>query len=267
MSPRGSTIWSFRSSSCCSRLQADDPLGNPGEVDIHDEMIAEAVDRCQVDAERHGVTLTGRSNGLPRGSATAKRHGVAVGNMVENAVVYSDPGARVAWWQPYPSSPRRRLCRDHRHRQWHRDPARAELERIFEAFLPRVDYATATARQRNRPGLSLDRHRRGAAARSRSGARPGGARPSRSGYLPITAEAAPQAAQVPARRKADLRPSTGHGQWGRRCQAVDPRQARHDSGTGHRGTGHTASDRLSPREGTDVVRGGRRRWGSPRTTG
>ena len=40
-----------------SRLQADDPLGNPEEVDI-DEMIAEAVDRCQVDAEQHGVTLT-----------------------------------------------------------------------------------------------------------------------------------------------------------------------------------------------------------------
>jgi two-component system sensor histidine kinase SenX3 len=40
-----------------SRLQADDPLGNPEEVDI-DEMIAEAVDRCHVDAEQHGVTLT-----------------------------------------------------------------------------------------------------------------------------------------------------------------------------------------------------------------
>jgi two-component system, OmpR family, sensor histidine kinase SenX3 len=77
-----------------SRLQADNPLSKPEVVEI-DDVLAGAVDRIQVDADRHGVTLTvaGRSGCRVLGSA--RQLGVAVGNLVENAVIYSDPGARV----------------------------------------------------------------------------------------------------------------------------------------------------------------------------
>ena len=40
-----------------SRLQADDPLAEPQVVDV-DEVLHDAVDRCRVDAEQRGVTLT-----------------------------------------------------------------------------------------------------------------------------------------------------------------------------------------------------------------
>ena len=40
-----------------SRLQADDPMSPAESVEV-DDVLIEAVDRCRVDAERHGVTIT-----------------------------------------------------------------------------------------------------------------------------------------------------------------------------------------------------------------
>ena len=77
-----------------SRLQADDPLANAEEVDI-DEILTDAVDRCQVDAQQRQVSLTVAGTTGCRVLGSSRQLSVAVGNLVENAVVYSDPGARV----------------------------------------------------------------------------------------------------------------------------------------------------------------------------
>ena len=138
-----------------SRLQADDPLADPEEVDI-DEVLVDAVDRCRVDADRHGVTLTlAGANGC-RVLGSARQLSVAVGNLVENAVVYSDPGARVVVAA---------------HVDAHSDddyveitvsdngvgiPA-AEVDRIFERFY-RVDYARSRANGGTGLGLSIVKH-------------------------------------------------------------------------------------------------------------
>src|SRR5215211_3685981 len=138
-----------------SRLQADDPLANPEEVDI-DDVLTEAVDRCQVDAQRHQVTLTvaGASHCQVLGSA--RQLGVAVGNLVENAVVYSDAGARV-------------VVAAHAQARSDDDYVEitvsdngmgipsAELDRIFERFY-RVDYARSRANGGSGLGLAIVKH-------------------------------------------------------------------------------------------------------------
>jgi len=138
-----------------SRLQADDPLANPEEVEI-DEMLAEAIDRYQVDAQRHGVTLTVAGATGCRVLGSSRQLGVAVGNLVENAVVYSDPGARV-------------VVAAHSVARSDDDYveitvsdsgigiAPTELERIFERFY-RVDYARSRANGGTGLGLSIVKH-------------------------------------------------------------------------------------------------------------
>jgi two-component system sensor histidine kinase SenX3 len=138
-----------------SRLQADDPLGNPEEVDI-DEMIAEAVDRCQVDAEQHGVTLTVAGATGCRVLGNGRQLSVAVGNLVENAVVYSDPGARVV----VAAHTQARLDDDYVEITVTDSGIGippAELERIFERFY-RVDYARSRANGGTGLGLSIVKH-------------------------------------------------------------------------------------------------------------
>ena len=138
-----------------SRLQADDPLADPEEVDV-DEVLADAVDRCQVDADRHGVSLALAGTRGTRVLGSARQLGVAVGNLVENAVVYSDPGARVVVAA---------------HVQSHSDDdyveitvsdngigiAPHEVDRIFERFY-RVDYARSRANGGTGLGLAIVKH-------------------------------------------------------------------------------------------------------------
>jgi two-component system sensor histidine kinase SenX3 len=138
-----------------SRLQADDPLVNPEEVDI-DDVLIEAVDRCQVDAEQHGVTLTVAGVNDCRVLGNARQLTVAVENLVENAVVYSDPGARVVVAA---------------HMQARSDDdyveitvsdngvgiPQGEIERIFERFY-RVDYARSRANGGTGLGLAIVKH-------------------------------------------------------------------------------------------------------------
>jgi two-component system sensor histidine kinase SenX3 len=138
-----------------SRLQADDPLSSPEEVDI-DEMIAEAVDRCQVDAEQHGVTLTVAGATGCRVLGNSRQLSVAVGNLVENAVVYSDPGARVV------VAARTQARSDDDYVEITVSDSgigipQAELERIFERFY-RVDYARSRANGGTGLGLSIVKH-------------------------------------------------------------------------------------------------------------
>jgi two-component system sensor histidine kinase SenX3 len=138
-----------------SRLQADNPLTKAEEVDI-DEVLSDAVDRCRVDADRHGVSLTiaGQQHCAVLGSA--RQLSVAVGNLVENAVIYSDEGARVVV-----AAQRKARSDDDYVEITVSDngigiPA-SDLERIFERFY-RVDYARSRANGGTGLGLSIVKH-------------------------------------------------------------------------------------------------------------
>ena len=138
-----------------SRLQADDPLNDPEVVDV-DEVLSDAVDRCRVDAEQHQVTLAIAGTRGTRVLGSARQLSVAVGNLVENAVVYSDPGARVVVAA---------------HVQARSDDDYVEItvsdngigippqevDRIFERFY-RVDYARSRANGGTGLGLSIVKH-------------------------------------------------------------------------------------------------------------
>ena len=138
-----------------SRLQADDPLAEPQVVDV-DEVLHDAVDRCRVDAEKRGVTLTLAGAHGAKVLGNARQLSTAVGNLVENAVVYSDPGARV-------------VVAAHRRAHSEDDDVEitvsdtgigispADAERIFERFY-RVDYGRSRANGGTGLGLSIVKH-------------------------------------------------------------------------------------------------------------
>jgi two-component system sensor histidine kinase SenX3 len=138
-----------------SRLQFDDPLVDPEIVDI-DEVLTEAVERRRMDAERHQVTLTVACAAGTRVLGDTHQLGVAVGNLVENAIAYSDPGARV-------------VVASHVQTRGDDDYVEitvsdngigippAELDRIFERFY-RVDYARSRANGGTGLGLAIVKH-------------------------------------------------------------------------------------------------------------
>lgn len=138
-----------------SRLQADDPLSEPQVVEI-DAVLHDAVDRCRVDAEKRGVTLTLAGAHGAKVLGNARQLSTAVGNLVENAVVYSDPGARV-------------VVAAHTRAHSEDDDVEitvsdtgigitpADAERIFERFY-RVDYGRSRANGGTGLGLSIVKH-------------------------------------------------------------------------------------------------------------
>jgi two-component system sensor histidine kinase SenX3 len=138
-----------------SRLQADDPLVQADLVDI-DEVLAAAVDRCRVDAEKRDVQLTVAGERGCQVLGSERQLEAAIGNLVENAIIYSDPGARVA-------------VAAHRVRRGDDEIieitvsdngigiAQADLDRIFERFY-RVDYARSRANGGTGLGLSIVKH-------------------------------------------------------------------------------------------------------------
>ncbi len=138
-----------------SRLQGDNPLADPEVVDV-DAVLSEAVDRHRVDAEQHQVTLTiaGTSGSQVLGSA--RQLGVAVGNLVENAVVYSDPGARVVVTAALERTGEDDVVEIRVSDNGIGIPS-GELERIFERFY-RVDYARSRANGGTGLGLSIVKH-------------------------------------------------------------------------------------------------------------
>ena len=138
-----------------SRLQADDPLAEPQVVEI-DEVLHDAVDRCRVDAEKRGVTLTLAGAHGAKVLGNLRQLGTAVGNLVENAVVYSDPGARVVV-----AAHTRAHAEDDDVEITVSDTgigiSPAEAERIFERFY-RVDYGRSRANGGTGLGLSIVKH-------------------------------------------------------------------------------------------------------------
>ena len=138
-----------------SRLQSDDPLADPELVEI-DEVLTDAVERRRMDAELRSITLAVAGAAGTRVLGNSRQLGVAVGNLVENAIAYSDTGARVVVAA---------------HAQAGSDddyveitvsdngigiPA-AELDRIFERFY-RVDYSRSRANGGTGLGLAIVKH-------------------------------------------------------------------------------------------------------------
>jgi two-component system, OmpR family, sensor histidine kinase SenX3 len=138
-----------------SHLQGDNPLVDPELVEV-DDVISDAVDRRRVDAEQRQVTLTIAGTTGSKVLGSARQLGVAVANLVENAVVYSDPGARVVVGAQVSS----RGGDDHVEISVSDNgigiPA-TEHERIFERFY-RVDYARSRANGGTGLGLSIVKH-------------------------------------------------------------------------------------------------------------
>jgi two-component system, OmpR family, sensor histidine kinase SenX3 len=138
-----------------SRLQSDDPLVDPEIVDI-DEVLTDAVERRRMDAERHRVTLTVAGVAGTRVLGSARQLGVAVGNLVENAMAYSDPGARVV----VAAHLQGRSGADYVEITVSDNgigiPA-PELDRIFERFY-RVDYARSRVNGGTGLGLAIVKH-------------------------------------------------------------------------------------------------------------
>jgi two-component system, OmpR family, sensor histidine kinase SenX3 len=138
-----------------SRLQSDDPLDDPEIVEI-DEVLTDAVERRRMDAERRQITVAVAGAAGARVLGNSRQLGAAVGNLVENAIVYSDTGARVVVAA---------------HVQARSDDdyveitvsdsgigiAAAELDRIFERFY-RVDYARSRANGGTGLGLAIVKH-------------------------------------------------------------------------------------------------------------
>lgn len=142
-----------------SRLQADDPLLLAEEVDV-DEVLALAVDRCRVDADIKGISLAIAGAKGCQVIGDTEQLTMAVTNLVENAVSYSDRGDRVA------VAARRTVDNEDNFIELTVSDsgigiAPGEVQRIFERFY-RVDYARSRDSGGTGLGLSIVKHVAGA---------------------------------------------------------------------------------------------------------
>ncbi len=134
-----------------SRLQGDDPLDEAAAVSV-DELVERAIDRVRVDAEGKQVELSfaGERGCVILGDGDQIL--AALGNLVENAVVYSPVRTKVAITTRQVDSMVDIAVTD----QGIGIPA-TELDRIFERFY-RVDPARARATGGTGLGLSIVKH-------------------------------------------------------------------------------------------------------------
>ena len=134
-----------------SRLQGDDPLQEADQVAV-DVIADRAIDRVRVDAADKGVYLSYAGEGGFHVRGNSGQLVVALGNLVENAVVYSAAGTRVTVAARTNDSMVDIVVTD----QGVGIPA-AEVERIFERFY-RVDPARARSTGGTGLGLSIVKH-------------------------------------------------------------------------------------------------------------
>jgi two-component system sensor histidine kinase SenX3 len=130
-----------------SRVQGDEPLPELAPVDM-DQVMAEALERCQIKASAKDIELaSGGEDGL-RVRADQELLVTALRNLVDNAVAYSPEHTRV-------------VVSTRKSDQWHVEVnvtdqgigiPDAEIERIFERFY-RID--PARSRQTGGTGLGL----------------------------------------------------------------------------------------------------------------
>lgn len=138
-----------------SRLQSDDPLLDQNEV-LVDEVILDAVDRNRVDAEDRHIALTvGGPSGLEV-IGDEEQLTIAVSNLIENAIMYSERSARVAV-----AARAVRLGEEDFVEISVSDNGigipEDEVQRIFERFY-RVDYARSRDNGGTGLGLSIVKH-------------------------------------------------------------------------------------------------------------
>lgn len=134
-----------------SRLQDDQLLDEPQRVDV-DALVAAALDRTRIDAETRRVALVGQSSTGLAVSGNAGQLQVALGNLVDNAVVYSPGDTRVTVTVKRVGSNVHITVSDQGV-----GIAESELERIFERFY-RVDPARARSTGGTGLGLSIVKH-------------------------------------------------------------------------------------------------------------
>lgn len=135
-----------------SRLQAEDPMLAAEPVEF-DAVVESTVQRCRALAESAEVSISvGGVRGL-RVLGDANQLDAAVTNLVQNAIAYSEPGARVAiltrraedgWLELRVSDNGIGI-------------SEADLERVFERFY-RVDYSRSRANGGTGLGLSIVKH-------------------------------------------------------------------------------------------------------------
>ncbi|MGW6198090.1 sensor histidine kinase [Kribbella sp. NPDC055110] len=134
-----------------SRLQGDDPLENPGPVDIN-AVIETAVDRCRIDAEDRDIKIVVKTEPALEVMGSEDQLAMAIGNLVENAINYSPDGTRVA----VAAHPIGDLVEVTVSDQGVGIPS-SDLERVFERFY-RVDRARSRETGGTGLGLSIVKH-------------------------------------------------------------------------------------------------------------
>ena len=138
-----------------SRLQSDEPLLHPSEVEV-DDVIAAAAGQCRELAASSSIGLTASGTPGLRVLGDEEQLTSAVVNLITNAINYSDPGGRVAV-----SS---RLAQESDDGYVEISVAdngigirSEELDRIFERFY-RVDFARSRDSGGTGLGLSIVKH-------------------------------------------------------------------------------------------------------------
>ncbi|MFI5696593.1 sensor histidine kinase [Kribbella sp. NPDC051586] len=134
-----------------SRLQGDDPLENPGPVDVN-AIIETAVDRCRIDADDRDIKIVVKTEPDLEVMGSEDQLAMAIGNLVENAVNYSPDGTRVA----VAAHPIGDLVELTVSDQGVGIPS-SDLERVFERFY-RVDRARSRETGGTGLGLSIVKH-------------------------------------------------------------------------------------------------------------
>jgi two-component system sensor histidine kinase SenX3 len=77
-----------------SRLQGDDPLETPRDVDV-DGVIDRAIDRSEIDARAKGIEIVHHGEHQLHVLGDADQIALALGNLVANAIAYSPEASRI----------------------------------------------------------------------------------------------------------------------------------------------------------------------------
>ena len=135
-----------------SRLQSEDPMLAAEPVDL-DVVVASTLQRCRPLAERAEVALTASGEPGLTVLGDAGQLEAAVTNLVQNAIAYSEPGAKVTVTtrRPAPDEVELRVS------DTGIGISEADLERVFERFY-RVDYGRSRAHGGTGLGLSIVKH-------------------------------------------------------------------------------------------------------------
>ena len=134
-----------------SRLQGDDPLESPHDVDV-DEIIERAIDRSSIDAHAKQIEIVHHGEPGLHVRGDADQVALALDNLVANAVAYSPDGSRIVVGARAEGQTVEITVTD----QGVGIPA-DDLERIFERFY-RVDPARHRSTGGTGLGLSIVKH-------------------------------------------------------------------------------------------------------------